>query len=131
MFTQHINTPKNAGMLKKWWDDIITTKGQYYELNDEIYFSGAPVIIKTQYDAFYKTDLKKLLKKYKTKQVVITGVMTNLCCETTARSAFVQGFEVFFVIDGTATQNEMMHRATLINLSYGFAIPILTKDLIK
>lgn len=118
-------------MLKKWWDEIITRNDDYYKLSDEIYEPDTPLIIKTQYDAFYKTDLYKLLRRFKTKQVVITGVMTNLCCETTARSAFIQGFEVYFVVDGTATQNEMMHRATLLNLSYGFAIPILAKDIIK
>ncbi|MCX7994905.1 MAG: isochorismatase family protein [candidate division WOR-3 bacterium] len=118
-------------MLKRWWNDIITRDNDYYQLTKKLYSRGSPVITKTQYDAFYKTDLNKVLKRNKVKQVVITGVMTNLCCETTARSAFIHGYEVFFVIDGTATQNEMMHRATLINLSYGFAIPILTENIIK
>ncbi len=118
-------------MLKKWWAEIITREDDYYKLSDDIYEPGAPLITKTQYDAFYKTGLKNLLKRHKIKQVVITGVMTNLCCETTARSAFIQGFEVFFVVDGTATQNELMHKATLLNLSYGFAIPMLSEDIIK
>lgn len=131
IFTQHINTPKNAGMLKKWWNDIITTDNDYYELDKELYVPNAPVVVKTQYDAFYKTNLKKLLLKHRVRQVVITGVMTNICCETTARSAFVQGFEVFFVVDSTATQNVQMHKATLVNLAYGFAIPVLTQDIIK
>ncbi len=118
-------------MLKSWWNDIITTKNRYYKINKQIYLPHAPVVIKSQYDAFYKTNLLQLLKNDKIKQVVITGVMTNLCCETTARSAFVRGFEVLFVVDGTATQNELMHRATIINLAYGFAVPVRTQDLIK
>jgi isochorismate hydrolase len=124
IYTQHINTPENAGMLREWWGEIITTKNDLYKLSKRLYLPGAPVIVKTQYDAFYRTNLRKILKENKIKQVVITGVMTNLCCETTARSAFVQGFKVFFVVDGTCTQNEMMHRATLINLAYGFATPV-------
>ncbi|MEO0161350.1 MAG: isochorismatase family protein [candidate division WOR-3 bacterium] len=131
MFTQHINTRRNAGMLKKWWNDIITRDNKNYQLSPALYVSGAPVIIKTQYDAFYKTNLAKLLETQKIKQLVITGVMTNLCCETTARNAFVRGFEIFFVVDGTATQNELMHWATLVNLSYGFAIPVLTEEIIN
>lgn len=131
IFTQHINTEENAGMLKKWWDDIITTDDDYYKLSKKLYFPGAPVIVKTQYDAFYKTNLKKLLLKEQVSQVLITGVMTNLCCETTARSAFILGFEVFFVVDGTATNSVKMHRATLLNLAYGFATPVLTQDIIK
>ncbi len=118
-------------MLKKWWNDIITRDNKNYQLSPALYVSGAPVIIKTQYDAFYKTNLAKLLETQKIKQLVITGVMTNLCCETTARNAFVRGFEIFFVVDGTATQNELMHWATLVNLSYGFAIPVLTEEIIN
>lgn len=131
IFTQHINTQQNAKMLRKWWDDIITTDNDYYKLSSELYFSGAPVVVKTQYDAFYRTKLNELLHKHQVKQIIITGVMANLCCETTARSAFIHGFEVFFVIDGTATVSRAMHKATLLNLSYGFAIPVLTQDIIK
>jgi isochorismate hydrolase len=53
--------------------------------------------------------------------LIIGGVMTNLCCETTARSAFTKNFSVVFLSDGTATADEAMHRASLLNLGYGFA----------
>lgn len=55
------------------------------------------------------------------KEVIVTGVMTNLCCETTAREAFVRGFRVFFSTDATATSLPELHDATLKNLAYGFA----------
>ena len=48
--------------------------------------------------------------------------MTHLCCETTARSAFVHGYEVFFLVDGTATYNQDFHRASLMNLAHGVAV---------
>ena len=47
--------------------------------------------------------------------------MTNLCCETSARDAFVRDFRVFFLVDGASTVNEDFHLATLMNLGYGFA----------
>jgi isochorismate hydrolase len=47
--------------------------------------------------------------------------MTNLCCETTARDAFVRNFRVFFLVDGTSTVSEDFHISTLKNLGYGFA----------
>jgi isochorismate hydrolase len=56
--------------------------------------------------------------------------MTHLCCETTARSAFVQGYNVFFPIDGTATYNEEFHFATLTNLAHGFANIVLIENLL-
>ena len=55
--------------------------------------------------------------------------MTNLCCETTARDAFVQDFKVFFLTDGTATASAEMHRASLTNLAYGFATLLSCRQL--
>ncbi|MGB9641195.1 MAG: isochorismatase family protein, partial [Anaerolineales bacterium] len=52
-----------------------------------------------------------------------------LCCETTARSAFIRGFEPFFLVDGTATYNSYFHQATLLNLNHGFASLTLCADL--
>ena len=52
--------------------------------------------------------------------VEISGVMTNLCCETTARSTFVHDFDVIFLNDGTATSSKSMHDATLKAVAYGF-----------
>ena len=79
---------------------------------------------------FIRRDLEKLLREKGVTQVVICGVMTHLCCETTARSAFMRGFEVFFPVDGTATYNLAFHRASLINLAHGFATIVLMKDTI-
>jgi isochorismate hydrolase len=42
----------------------------------------------------------------------------------------MRGFEVFFTIDGTATYNEQLHRASLLTLSHGFAIPVLIAELL-
>jgi len=131
IMTQHINNEQNADMLAMWWGDIITAKSPMCEITPELSDNSATIIKKAQYDAFYNTSLERILKEKYIKQIVITGVMTNLCCETTARSAFVRGFSVFFTIDGTATYSEEFHRATLLNLSYGFATPVLCKDIVK
>jgi isochorismate hydrolase len=54
--------------------------------------------------------------------------MAHLCCETTARSAFTRGFEVFFLVDGTASYNRDFHQASLLNLAHGFATLLLTGE---
>ncbi len=130
IFTQHVNTPHDAGMLAKWWRDLITEKDPLSEITDELDTSTGTRLRKSQYDAFYHTKLEDLLSGRHVTQVVICGVMTHLCCETTARSAFVHGFEVFFTIDGTATYNEDFHLATLTNLSHGFAVPVLVEEVL-
>jgi nicotinamidase-related amidase len=101
------------------------------ELVDTLDVSKGITVIKHQYDGFLNTDLEGILRENRVRQVVICGVLTNLCCETTARSAFMRGFEVYFVEDGTATFSKEMHEAALLNLSYGFAIATTIKDVTK
>jgi isochorismate hydrolase len=130
IFTQHMNTPEDAGSMQTWWHDLIDPHNPLSSITDHFDLSRGTLVQKTQYDAFYKTDLEGLLCANNVRQVLICGVMTHLCCETTARSAFVHGFEVFFAIDGTATYNQDFHLATLMNLSHGFATPVLTSEIL-
>jgi len=129
--TKHINTKENAKQMDYWWRDILTEDSEFSQLITEFKISQAELIIKSQYDAFYDSNLNEILQNNKTEQVIITGVMTHLCCETTARSAFINGYNVFFPIDGTATYDEKFHLATLTNLAHGFANITLTKNLIQ
>jgi isochorismate hydrolase len=78
-----------------------------------------------------KLDLEKILRAKGIQDLIISGVMTNLCCETTARDAFMRDYRVFFLIDGTAIGKEDHHLATLKNLGYGFAYLITCDELIE
>jgi isochorismate hydrolase len=127
--TKHVNTLDNAGKMNKWWGHLMTRDNPLIRITPELHDMRVMVLEKNQYDAFYKTNLLEILLDKKIKHLFITGVMAHLCCETTARSAFVRGFEVFFVVDGTATYNRDFHRATLLNLSHGFAIPLMSCDI--
>ena len=124
IYTRHLNTGENAGMMGRWWKDVITSDNPLSEIHSGFDISNCPVIEKTQYDAFYRTGLGDLLEELGVTTVVVTGVMTNLCCETTARSAFVRGYKVLMPVDGTATVNSELHRATTVNLAHGFADPV-------
>lgn len=129
IFTQHLNSIQDAGSMGTWWRDLIRIENPHSAIIPEFDFSHRLVLRKSQYDAFYGTSLEEVLRRKNVSQVVISGVMTHLCCETTARSAFVRGFEVFFLVDGTATYNQDHHQATLLNLAHGFATPVLTTQL--
>jgi isochorismate hydrolase len=129
VFTRHVNTDADAGMMSRWWRDIIRPDSLDGEIHSSLDAAKGVVLPKTQYDAFYNTPMEETLRGRGVEQVVITGVMTHLCCETTARSAFTRGFEVFFCVDGTATYTEEVHRASLLNLSHGFAIPVLSEEI--
>ena len=65
--------------------------------------------------------------------IIITGIETNVCCETTAREAMMRDFRVFFLSDGTTTAGvegltrEEVQRASLATLRNNFA-QILSVD---
>ena len=130
VFTQHINSSANAGMMSKWWKDILTAQNPLHQIIPEIDPSVGTVIEKSQYDAFHQTKLDEILRARGVTQVVLCGVMTHLCCETTARSAFMYGYEVFFPVDGSATYNLQHHRGSLLNLAHGFANLVFMKDIL-
>ncbi len=126
VMTRHINTLENAGMMGCWWRDLLTDDNPLSQLTPELSTHDCHIVEKPQYDAFYNTELEQLLSDVD--QIVVTGLMTHLCAETTARSAFMRGFEVFLTADGTATYNLDLHRASLLNLSHGFAHIIRCRD---
>ncbi len=119
ILTRHCH--KKPEIMALWWRDEMRCDDNETEIVERVEELGDIVIQKRTYDAFYKTNLEEILKRENVETVVVTGVMTHLCCETTARSAFVRGFNVIFPIDGTITKNEKFHEGTLRYLSHGFA----------
>jgi nicotinamidase-related amidase len=115
-----------------WWNDMIIEGSPESEIHRDLApLPHEKVILKHRYSAFYHTDLETILRCLKVEDLVICGVMTNLCCESTARDAFYRDFRVFFPADGTASVSEEMHVATLMNLAYGFAVISSVGDIIK
>ncbi|XP_020574830.1 nicotinamidase 2-like [Phalaenopsis equestris] len=123
-YTRHRHrSPEDYGMLGEWWPgDLIIEGTPAADLLPNIgRRDGDRVVEKNTYSAFAGTGLEETLMELKVEEVIVTGVMTNLCCETTAREAFVKGFRVFFSTDATGTSNRDLHEATLKNMAYGFA----------
>jgi nicotinamidase-related amidase len=131
IFTRHIDSDDEKNLMLRWWKEKIKEDDPMSEVADVLEAGKDTTVIKHQYDGFLNTRLEKILHEKGVRQVVVCGVLTNLCCETTARSAFMRGFEVYFVEDGTATFSKEMHEAALLNLSYGFAIITKIDDVIK
>jgi isochorismate hydrolase len=121
VMTRHSNTEDDAGMMKEWWGDLLEPGSPGTALEPILEELSTDVVAKAQYDAFHETALENILRSSGSEQVVVTGVMTHLCVETTARSAFVRGFAVFVPADGTATYDRDFHAASLLNLSHGTA----------
>jgi len=131
IFTQHANTSQDAGMMASWWRDLIKSESPFFAIDPSLNVHPGESIHKTQYDAFFATDLQDRLNQPGVTQLVICGVMTHLCVETTARSAFMRGFEVFLPVDSTATYNRRFHLASMLNLSHGFATLVVVQGLLQ
>jgi len=58
---------------------------------------------KPRYSAFFRTGLDDYLRGRGIDTLIIGGVCTNVCCESTARDALFRDYRVFFLADGTAT----------------------------
>lgn len=82
------------------------------------------VVRKPRYDAFLRTTLEDDLRARGVDTLLVGGVITNCCVDTTARSAFMRGFDVLVLEDcvGAFGQERDLHDAALRNLSLLFAV---------
>lgn len=64
---------------------------------------GEPVLLKNTRNAFTSTNLQEILKERGVERLVITGIQTEQCCETTTRLAADLGYDVDFVLEATMT----------------------------
>ena len=132
IFVQHNDSAVTSSNIINWWaGDQIVKGSKEWCIMDEFDLEGETIIDKNQYSAFYSTNLDAILKEHQISEVIICGVMTNCCCETTARDAFMRGYQVFFVSDATGTVNSELHLAAIKNISFGFASVLDTADFLE
>jgi nicotinamidase-related amidase len=103
---------------------------------------GELIIQKTVNSAFIGTDLEARLRQDGVDSVVVVGLTTNHCVETTTRMAGNLGFVTFIVADATATFDrvghdgvhypaETIHAVSLASLHGEFATVIQTENLLS
>ncbi len=133
VFTQHCHEGEHdLGMLGRFFSDFIQTGKPESEIIAALQpLETEPVVQKKTYDAFLDTELHPILEKQGVHQVIITGVLTHMCCETTARSAFCRGFEVYLPADATASNCEERHLGALMGLADAVAIIMSTKEILE
>ena len=122
IYVQHNDSSENSDNMIQWWNgDKIAKGSQEWQIIDDFNTDNDILIDKSQYSAFYGTNLEEILKEHNISDLIICGVMTNCCCETTTRDAFMRGYNVFFINDATGTINADLHISALKNISFGFA----------
>lgn len=69
------------------------------------HFEGEPIVYKHYPNSFRETNLLEMLKSWEIERVVITGMMTHMCVDATARAASDFGFKVIVAEDACATRD--------------------------
>lgn len=79
------------------------------------------IIAKRRYSGFFQTDLDLHLRERKIDQVIVVGVVTNICVRSTVNDAYFLGYDVFVPEDGVAATSEQQQQAHLydIDTHYG------------
>ncbi len=91
------------------------------------------VLIKPRYGAFTGTDLDLILRARGIDTVIIGGIATNVCCDTTAREACMRDYKVFFLSDGTGNRGlahlsaDQVKAAVLATMEFAFG-QVITVD---
>ncbi|MEP7243437.1 MAG: isochorismatase family cysteine hydrolase [Gammaproteobacteria bacterium] len=88
---------------------------------------------KSRFSAFVPgtCDLHSVLQSRKIETVIITGVATNCCCESTARDAMQLNYKVIFMADGNAALTDDFHNASLNNLRSLYADIAMTEGVVQ
>jgi len=89
------------------------------------------VVDKHGYDAFYNTNLDYALRSLNIKQLIFTGVMTDICVLSTATSALHYEYQVWVASDATATIWDNVQEVTLDLCERAYGMVENTKSLIK
>lgn len=90
------------------------------------------VVQKRSYSAFFPgmCALPDVLSGRGVETVIVTGVLTNICCESSARDAATLGYQVIMVADANAARSDEEHQAALYNVLRNFGDVRETDDLI-
>jgi len=108
--------------------DILCAAGTWgAKLDDELTPPGKDdlVVVRHSYDGFECTLLDGWLRAAGVETVVGTGVVTNLCVQTTIHHAFALGYYIAVASDATAAASALEHDVTLANFRRFFG-PVLT-----
>jgi biuret amidohydrolase len=89
------------------------------------------VIEKHRYSAFYQTNLELNLRTMDVNTLLITGVHTNICCESTARDGFIRDYQIMSVSDAQTAITRELHEAALISTLVAFGRVAETAQVIE
>ena len=136
-----IEATRNKGLhvvyVKHVWGD--SPDDDIFNIRQEIKpQANEAIVIKRTPGSFFNTNLEEILKSKDIKNVIITGMKTNHCCDTTTREASARGYNTMIISEGVRTfdlkgiDGEIIPRETIqyvtLSILQGFAKCISTQE---
>lgn len=146
IYIQSIYNSENNCYLSDVWLEQANRrrKGSYTEYpvcernswNGDFYqgikpLAGEIVVNKHRFSAFIDTDLDLILRSKGIRTLIMSGVATNVCVETTSRDGFMKDYYIVFLKDCSATFSEEMHNTTLKNIDLFFGQVVDSSEVTK
>ncbi|MDI6739945.1 MAG: isochorismatase family cysteine hydrolase [Candidatus Edwardsbacteria bacterium] len=130
VYTVHRAPAGSGNLMTKRWDHL--PKGAESKPFPGLRrHDNETVTEKEHYSAFMGTRLAEQLRNEEVRQIVLCGVMTHLCVDTTARHGFMLGFHPLIVSDACCSNRPNLHAAALACLEHGFATVCTTTKLLR
>lgn len=101
---------------------------QWYCVSPE---KGEPIFIKHNYSGFSGTAIEQSLRELGTETLVITGVQTQICVESTVREGHSLGYTCVVPRDAVASHTPQLHDASLMNVQFLFGEVCSTQDVVS
>ncbi|KAF1296728.1 isochorismatase [Enterococcus sp. JM4C] len=121
IYVQHINEQPDAAFFSK------NTQG--VELHPSLHLTEQSVIVKKQFpNSFLQTNLESVLKSLAVEQLVIVGMMTHMCIDSTTRASAELGYQPIVIADATATRSLQFEETTISanEVQYSFLAALQT-----
>ena len=102
-----------------------------FAIHESLDVDGSDIhIVKRRSSAFTPgaSDLHERLQASGRDTLIITGTLTNVCCEATARDAMLMNYNTLFVADANGARSDEEHTATLVNMMQFFADVVTTEE---
>lgn len=127
IYTSHTIADDAKHGFYEFWEPIKNGAIKEHSAGADIYSGLYPlpnervIRAKHAYCSFAGTDLDYVLRNLGVKTLIISGTLTNFCCESTARTGYFLNYNIVFGDDICATDNALAHEATVRTMRRGFA----------
>lgn len=132
-FTRHalVDPRREGGRMLKRWRNVCLDGSEEARIDSRFKAKARRQFRKTRYNAFTHPMLEPALRAEGIEDLVVCGVATHLCVESTARSAFDLDFRVFLVADASASRRKELHAASLRTMADGVARIVSSAEVVR